>query len=162
MADHKDSRSALFIDGGVFEFAARGNRDAIRALAREAAAYLAPTDTPTDDDTARLLAWVADALAKIADGTPPDRAFRWSTGHRPPANRTLLEWTIAREVADLHATGIALLDAFSHVGAARGLDGDKSGYVEKAYYRFKDVEVPPDPFPIESDPPRRRNRDPSR
>ena len=134
MADDKHTAPEVFVDDGLFDEAARGNREAVRVLAENAARALTPKNERDD-----LTRWLMDCLGRVAAGEEPNRAFGWTVGNRPPVNRELLHWTLARYVADLIDGGYSRKDALVKVGKAASMDGSKGGRLEQIYDQFKNM-----------------------
>jgi hypothetical protein len=134
MADDKHSTRQVWVDSGLFAQAARGNREAVRALAKNAAYGLIP-----QHERDELTRWLIECLTRVAAGEAPNRAFGWTVGNRPPINRELLHWTLARHVADLIDGGYSRKDALEKVGTAARMDGSKGGRLEGIYDQYKAV-----------------------
>ena len=132
MDDSKHTAPEVFVDDGLFDEAARGNCEAVRVLAENAARALTPRHGRDD-----LTRWLIDCLGRVAAGEEPNRAFGWTIDNRPPINRELLHWTLARYVSDLRACGHSRKDALDKVGRAANMDGRKGGALEAIYDRFK-------------------------
>lgn len=134
MDDDEHTPPEVFVDDGLFDQAASGNREAVRVLAENAAQALTPQNNRDD-----LTRWLIDSLGRVAAGEEPNRAFRWTIDNRPPVNHELLHWTLARYVSDLRDCGHSRKDALDKVGRAANMDGRKGGALEAIYDQFKCV-----------------------
>ncbi|EGV18771.1 hypothetical protein [Thiocapsa marina] len=133
------------IDWHLIQEAEAGNREALRVMAGECVESLTRIKG-TDPATA----WLAGIMARIAEGQSPDQAFGWKREGKPKGNLAFLQWNYARWVETLIAEhGVATLDAAKEiVGRAAGKSGEDGGTIDKAWKKYRRVQIPDDIFPI--------------
>jgi hypothetical protein len=137
----------VFVDGNLMEQARKGNHQAIREVAELAALHIKDLSNRGVRGDYELTDFVVRALEKIAEDSTPNDAFGWSRRGAQPQNRTLLEWHLAQYVKDTISIIGSTAKAIEIVAEAANMDGSKSGKVEKAYLRWKDISMPEDIFP---------------
>ncbi|MGZ8941534.1 MAG: hypothetical protein ACXW00_02040 [Methylobacter sp.] len=128
--------------------AEKGNHEAIREVAKLAASHIKDLSIRGMNGNDELTDFIVKALDKIAENSTPNDAFSWSRRGAQPQNRTLLEWHLAQYVKDAISIVGGTAKAIEIIAEAANMDGSKSGKVEKAYHRWKDISMPQDIFPI--------------
>jgi hypothetical protein len=139
----------VFVDGNLMDQAEKGNHEAIREVAKLAALHIKDLSIRGTKRDNELTDFVVKALEKISKISTPNDAFGWSRRGAQPQNQALLEWHLAQYVKDvLPVVKGNTSKAIEIVGEAACMDGSKGGKVEKAYFKWKDISMPQDIFPI--------------
>lgn len=131
------------------EQAKKGNRAAIREVAKLAASHIKGVSIRGTNGNNELTDFVVKTLEKIAENFTPNDAFGWSRRGAQPKNQVLLDWHLAQYVKDvLPAVKGNTSKAIEIVGEAAYMDGSKGGKVEKSYNQWKDLDMPEELFPF--------------
>ena len=145
-----------FVDSRVLEDAYSGHQGAVRIMCELAAKHLTDMAARCITDEEDLLTpFVIHMLEKIAAGEDPNKAFGIGKGSgkrgRKAKEDDFLHWSLAQNVKSLiNDYQLSREAAFSLVQRSLPLrfyseesSGGMGATVEKEYYRWKDISLPP-------------------